>query len=78
MNVKITSTRRGSFSTFVAFTADGVNHTALIYPQERAVDSKVFALGKQGDSCTTTHEIRAPELLSAVSALIQQDCQNFS
>lgn len=48
MNVKITSTKRGSFSTFVAFTADGVNHTALIYPQERAVDSKVFAFGKQG------------------------------
>lgn len=70
MAVKITSTRRGSFSTFVAFTADGVKHTALIYPPERAGDSKVFAFCKQGDSCTTTHEIHAPELLAAVTAEI--------
>lgn len=70
MNITITSVKAGQFSTFVAFRADGVRHTALIYPADRASESCLFAFGAEGDDCITTHRIENPDMLAAVTALV--------
>lgn len=73
MNIEITNQRPGKGNTSVSFRADGVLHSAIVYPKdsEFRTESKVFAYGKPGDDVVTTHRIDNPEMLAAVIAAIE-------
>lgn len=62
MEITIQSVTQGPCGKLISFTAGGVAHTATI----TETGSRLFAFGKGGDSCTTTHEISNPEMLAAV------------
>ena len=70
MNIEIIRQSRGEFNTHVAFRADGVAYTAIIYGPGESGESGLFAFGAEGDDCTSTYHIDSPEMLSDVISAI--------
>lgn len=69
MEIRINNIHRGQHSSLVAFMVSGVPHTAVVTADEITV----YAFGRRGDACTTTHAIDAPEIVDALDSVLASE-----